>query len=611
MNLELLKKASLWSALAGFLLLLPPLWMRHRAESANKAVGLAVEAAVINDFASAEGKTFSEALEILKLQGLTGVSYSEETVAELQASGEIRLAREGDLTRILCSDLGSLTRIADAGSRLKGLTVVEGSEFALTYSGSPDLLRALSVGINPQAKEVSAAGLEVIARHGNSVGLDKVSISNLLASSKNLGANWVLPSGDQIPGRRAAQEGFIEALEELNLYYLTPEFAKIGGDAAVREKIPAKTLRLHTIQAVEGDKLTDAAAIERYVKAGRERGIRWLLVRPLSSGGEAPLDTLKELIRKINKGLEHEGLTVSRPHPFTNPDPSVPIPLIYVALSPFFLWVMARGLRGLSFKGAALIVATPVLLILICSAIESMRHLSALGAAVLFPLGALLWALDRESHSPWLEFLVMSALSLLGGLAVAGTLTGIPWMLQNDQFSGIKLAHFFPMIWGGILMISQVADLKKVAAAPILYGSAGLGLLVLVAVAFMLSRTGNDNPAGVSGLELQIRSLLDKVLYTRPRTKEFLIGHPFLIAGLVLLAQGCQRPALKGWGGILMTVGMIGMTSMVNTLCHLHSPLELNLARILIGWVIGGILGGILAWALSKLTAGVGVKGTD
>lgn len=611
MNLDLLKKASLWSALVGFLLLLPPLWMRHKAESLNKAVGLAVEASVINDLASSEGKTFAEALQILKLQGLIGVSYSEETVAELQARGEVRLEREGETTRLFFQNLSALSRVLEAGRRLRGLDVVEGSEFELAYSGSPDLLRALPIGINPQAKAVSEVGLEVIARHGNSAGLDKDSISRLLSSSKSLGAEWILPSGDQIPGRRAAQDDFIAVLEEQKLSYLTPEFAKIGGDAAVREKIPSQTLRLHTIQAAEGDKLTDAAAIERYVKASRERGIRWLLVRPLSTGGKAPLEALKELIRKINKGLQHEGLTVSKPHSFTNPETSVPVPLVYLAFAPFFLWVMSRGLNGLTFKGSILLSVIPVLLILVCAVLEPMRHLAALGAAVLFPVGALLWTLDRDSHNPWMEFLVMSALSLLGGLTVAGTLTGIPWMLQNDQFSGIKLAHFFPMIWGGVLIISQAADLKKAAASPILYGSAALGLVVLVAVAFMLSRTGNDNPAGVSGFELQIRSLLDRVLYTRPRTKEFMIGHPFLIAGLFLWAQSARKPQLKGWGGILLTVGMIGLTSMVNTLCHLHSPLELNLARILIGWIIGGILGGILAWALIKLTAGIGEKGTD
>lgn len=608
MNPDLLKKAALWSALAGFLLLLGPLWMRHRAESANKAVGLAVEAQVINDFASAEGKTFAEALDILKLQGLTGVSYSEETIAELQARGELQVQAFGDKTQVTFNSASAFHRFGRSTEGLSGLFFPVDST-SVEYKGSVDLLRATSLGINPQAAEVSKAGLEIIARHGNSIGLDKEAIRKLLTSSKELGAKWILPSGDQIPGRRAAQDDFIAVMEEEGLFYLTPEFAKIGGDAAVREKIAPQTLRLHTIQAAEGDKLTDASAIERYVKAGRERGIRWLLVRPLSSGGEAPLDALKELLRKVNKGLVHEGLTIAKPHPFTNPDPSVPLPLVYLALSPFFMWVLSRGLQGLSFKGANLVVAAPVVLIVICSALEPMRHLAALGGAVLCPTGALLWALDRESRNPWLEFVVMSALSLLGGLAVAGTLTGIPWMLQNDQFSGIKLAHFFPMIWGGILIVSQMVDLKKAAASPILYGSAALGVVVLVAVAFMLSRTGNDNPAGVSGLELQLRSLLDRILYTRPRTKEFMIGHPLMILGLFLWAESIKKPSLKGWAGMLIVVGMIGMTSMVNTLCHLHSPLELNLARILIGWVIGGILGGILAWAALKFTARIGEQG--
>mgnify|MGYP007030164791 CR=1 FL=1 len=46
-------------------------------------------------------------------------------------------------------------------------------------------------------------------------------------------------------------------------------------------------------------------------------------------------------------------------------------------------------------------------------------------------------------------------------------------------------------------------------------------------------------------------------------------------------------------------IGMVGQASIVNTLCHLHTPLEVSLARIAIGWVLGGILGALL-WALFR-----------
>ncbi|MCH8980371.1 MAG: hypothetical protein IH945_14195, partial [Armatimonadetes bacterium] len=98
------------------------------------------------------------------------------------------------------------------------------------------------------------------------------------------------------------------------------------------------------------------------------------------------------------------------------------------------------------------------------------------------------------------------------------------------------------------------------------------------------------------GLELQVRSVLDQLLFVRPRTKEVLVGHPALILGLCLLAH---RPHLKGWAALLLLAGAVGQTSVVNTLCHLHTPISLSLTRILVGFVGGGIIG-LLAWLVAK-----------
>ncbi len=610
MNSQTLKTAALWSAAVGFLLLIGPLLNRHKAESANKAVGLAVEAQIVQDLASISGITFSAALEDLKLQGLVGTAFSEETVAELQAKGVLSLSTDQDGTTVTGSEI-ELNRILDFGvNRLPGLKR-DSSGTALRFEGSSDLLRSLSVGLNSKAvQQAKEAGVEIIARHSNSQGMDKEAIDKMLRSSKSYGAKWVLPSGDQVLGRRAAQNDFIESMQELELNYLTPEFAKMGGDAAVREKIAGQTLRLHSVQQAEADRLTDAAVIERFVKAARERGIRWLLVRPISVGGDNPLGGLEELLLKINKGLQHEGHTVKVPRPFTDPQPfAVPIFIAYLALAPFFFWVVTAGLKGIKLPGDQVIPGLIVLVTVTASISEGTRHYAALAAAVLCPMASLLWVLDQKEVKPWRDFVIMSAFALLGGLIVAASLTGVSWMLQNDQFSGIKLAHFFPLLWGGVIVASQVVDLKKAASSPILYGSALIGIIALGVVYFMMGRTGNDSPASVSGLELQFRSLLDKVLYTRPRTKEFLIGHPLLITGLFLWAASVKKPSLKPLGGFAIVIGMIGLTSIVNTLCHLHSPLELNIVRILIGWIIGGILGAILAVTALKLTAGFGERG--
>ncbi len=65
-----------------------------------------------------------------------------------------------------------------------------------------------------------------------------------------------------------------------------------------------------------------------------------------------------------------------------------------------------------------------------------------------------------------------------------------------------------------------------------------VGIVALVALALFVARSGNDPGVGVSATELKVRSLLDKYLLVRPRTKEFLLGHPALLLGLACSASG-------------------------------------------------------------------------
>jgi hypothetical protein len=128
------------------------------------------------------------------------------------------------------------------------------------------------------------------------------------------------------------------------------------------------------------------------------------------------------------------------------------------------------------------------------------------------------------------------------------------------------------------------------------------GLALIGALAFLIVRSGNDAPSAVSDSELKLRSLLDQVFYTRPRTKEFLIGHPALFLGLALNRRAVDGTALKAWATVLLAIGVVGQSDIVDTMCHTHTPLDIGLARIALGLIVGGIIGSLLwvplrAWA--------------
>ena len=79
------------------------------------------------------------------------------------------------------------------------------------------------------------------------------------------------------------------------------------------------------------------------------------------------------------------------------------------------------------------------------------------------------------------------------------------------------------------------------------------------------------------------------------------MGHPLLIValGLYLRHRRAAKPDATrgGWVALLLLLGAVGQTSVVNTLCHLHIPVALSLARIGIGLALGAVFGFAL-WAV-------------
>jgi hypothetical protein len=110
-------------------------------------------------------------------------------------------------------------------------------------------------------------------------------------------------------------------------------------------------------------------------------------------------------------------------------------------------------------------------------------------------------------------------------------------------------------------------------------------------------RTGNDSGIGVSGLELKFRAVLDRLMMVRPRTKEFLIGHPALFLGIAFLLK--QRRLL---GLPLVALGILGQVSLVNTFCHIHTPLLMSVIRAFNGLALGLVIGW-LVWIVIEKTA--------
>ena len=118
-------------------------------------------------------------------------------------------------------------------------------------------------------------------------------------------------------------------------------------------------------------------------------------------------------------------------------------------------------------------------------------------------------------------------------------------------------------------------------------------ICILAAIYIYVSRSGNGGNA--SEFELEIRAFMEKILYVRPRTKEFLIGYPALFISYYLYNKN------KKISQYILILGSIATMSTVNTFTHLHTPFLYSLLRTMYGVAFGAIIGVLYIFLLNVL----------
>ncbi|MGL6174204.1 MAG: DUF5693 family protein, partial [Cellulosilyticaceae bacterium] len=225
----------------------------------------------------------------------------------------------------------------------------------------------------------------------------------------------------------------------------------------------------------------------------------------------------------------------------------------------------------------------------------AIKIMSLFGATI-FPTYAVYAAIESKPKNlthTLIAFLKMTAISFGGALTIVGVLSKTSYGMGIDIFAGVKLAHILPIALVIVLLMwrdhgldynyyKNLLNNKVTYLAVAIIGVLGVVLLVYT------SRTGNTGQ--ISAFEAQFRQLLDTVLGVRPRTKEFLIGHPVMIALLYFGYKELYIPFL--------VLGTIGQISLVNTYAHLHTPVMISILRSIYGIGIGIVIGIILIYVI-------------
>lgn len=488
----------------------------------------------------------------------------------------------------------------------------------------PDWLLGQNLGLAPDQLQLAAKlGLSVAPRWSNYRDLDPEKLRALVGQLPAGAGSVAIFSGKQILGYPRLLEQTAEALEEAGLRFGFVEFANQDGEEELAKRAGYRIVRVHSITAEEMEKIKPQVAAARDLRAVRERGIRVIYLRPFRTAEqvgreEAALDFNLRYIRDLRSGLINAGFVPGRAAPLAHlPSPAWALALASLGAFTGGLLLLRRYVSvGWAAEAALAVLGTLGALAGARAGYDLLiRQVLALGAAVSFSTLGVLWGWEtaRAGGGRWPAsralggLAVATACSLSGALTVVGLLGQNRFLTAVATFSGVKALHVLPLVLVWFALRRELLDpagrpggwrslwddLRRVLARPVTWEQAWLVLLGAGVVLFYLLRTGTYVNVPVASWERAAREALERWLVVRPRTKEFLVGHPALLLALWLEAQG-TRPALL-WPVYL--AGAVGQLSLVDTFSHLHTPLSVSAVRTALGLLLG-VFAGVAAGAV-------------
>lgn len=602
-------------------------YFRFQAEGNYKSVGIYIDYDELSALARANQVSLEDMARRFKEAGVTGVLVRERILKDLEQYGSIIILTAGSLTLqqemnknifpgfnpvpgntyILLDnqvDYDYLYRqLAVAKKGVSGLK--HGELFLISAPLSQKDLERMGVGFPPRELErIHKGGLAIIPRIRESAKSSVEGMDLLVQTLQDIpGLSLVAFNDAAIPGATYDNIRYLgQRLADQGIPVGTFEFFPQQGLVNLAYLLDKNVVRVHAIAENELGRYNEPQAVERFRLAVAERNIRALYIRffGLDQSIQA-LDRALDYVNLLKTDLEREGFTVGPPSLLAGVPYSV-LPMFIVGLGVIaaavfvlsFLtttrWTLVWSILALAGWAGALLIS-PLLA----------RKAMALASVIIFPVIGVIAFVRQEGRGlkeATGTLLLMSAVSFAGAVLMTGLLAEKSFMLALDGFTGVKLAHAVPLALIPAYFYfrgrNPVARAKEFLNTSLYTKHALAAAVLLLVLAVYLVRTGNDAPMLVSAWELKIRSVLDQLLGVRPRTKEFLLGHP---AMLLSLYYGVKIDDLKKFG--LLVFGIIGQVSLVNTYAHIHTPLAVSLLRSFHGLWLGIVLGVVAVWVLN------------
>lgn len=645
----------------GLMSALTIVWQRHQVEENNTRVELVMEYEDVVELAQLEGVPLDGLLKQVKEAGITSLAVYETTLEKLNKSGKVTALSGAqvlhqyyagmlsDVTwrnlvetgRVQAEDIYVVGHDANVFAEVKEdlmlrlspqrVTVIDQQRQIVEVKANYEKVIKWNLGLpTDEMRYVNNQGFYVVARPTNYTkvqpediksvfkrlsGIDKVS-GMMFVGDEALGYPNLLPM--TVEESKAKQLTLVLIEHPLQL-----QFFKQDGLVPMVPENDYKAARVYVIPKDEQVKLKSSDAILRWTVADQERNIRMNMLRKYDKAepGKTLVQTNIDYISGVRDSLVANGFTIGPAGTYSQYFPSkiLQILIAFGAVAAGVLFLTLVRPFPVRYQYALLIVLSLVLAFPILKGSGNLaRQVVALASAILFPVLAMTWQIDRwrnrkpQGGSALMRIMVDGTgglittvlLSMIGGMYVASILADVRFFLEMEIFRGVKLTFVAPILLVTIIYLTRynvvatnTEDTKglwqqvvKLLNYPIYIKT----LLVFAFAAFgawvFVGRSGHTAGVPVPDIEIKMRSFLERAMYARPREKEFMIGHPAFF--LAVMAVYRQWPRALHYG--LVIIATIGQGSLVETFAHMRTPVFMSFIRGIDGMGVG-VLFGIVA----------------
>ena len=570
---------------------------RIRVENGSENVTLLMDEPALAEQAAYLGTDPYALAERYREVGLNGMAVYEETLETLAEAGKIAMlssleVRALSKAQVALPPNSLLVRELEPGALDGALAKNRPRPETVQLDGE-----RWYVFTEPNAEERAGAArpagpdrakLEHYREAGWDLAYRPVNYPNLVGVGQDFPkAGYLIHEGLEVVGNPDSLSETVAASQP----YLTGviEGTEQAGMSAINAKVPLT--RAFSVSQEWLNTLPPGEAADKYLLAADERGARLLYLRPYTDEtvGDMAANT-DTLLSAVRGGLEGSGYRVGPVRPLTFESSPLLRALsgVGVLAGVGLLMTLYPGLWGV-------LVGLGVLGLGVVAGGLSPDAL-ALAAALSFPV------LGYALLPPKLWSLVVAVLvSLAGAALLAAVGSDRNTLLAVTPFAGVAATLVVPpalfLVYAMLRERSPAAWIKNLWARPVRLGDVVLALVLLAALAFILLRRGNFPVIGASEAELGLRALLSDY-FARPRFKE-LLGHPLAVLALL-------NPQWPRWvRNLLLTAGVVALSSLVNSFSHYHTPLLVSFERTVVALVIGlvaGVLLNLLVRPLVRVT---------